>query len=144
MNNENELREKFIAAAICLMQRLRLKEESRLEEQPLCKIQKASGRLALEICQQPQALSYLENPTKRRPPWIQATVHVDTVNHPANQYLRWLMLKLDIRIEEAKGIMHIAQHPLNDTALQIILNDPLYANLHQIGTRLLSVRNSHG
>ena len=143
MNAEEILREKFISAAIRLMQRLRLKEECLQQSQPLCRTHKASGRLAIEICRQPISLSYIENPRLRKSPWIEAPVHIETVNHPVNQYIRWLLIELDIRIEQANKIVQLTPKPLTKSALQVILNDPLYAKVHQLGTSLLELRMGH-
>ena len=126
-------------ALLRLYEGLRTQEQAHEEELPISKLRKSAGSVVHQLCTHPQSIIYLEGPTRRMIPWTMQPSWTEGYNHPANRYIHWLLQQIGLPVPKVLG--QIPAAPLSNAALPVVLNDPLYADVHRIGTKILKRQN---
>ena len=128
-------REQLSIALHRLYEVLRKQEQYSEEELPLAKLTKPGGNLIHQLCRHPQTLIYLQNPERNSIPWALQPSWKEGYNHPANRYIQWLLLQLQIPAPQM--LRNIPPEPLSNAAIPVVFNDPYYAEVHRIATQIL-------
>ena len=139
MNNKTQLLAELQSALALLLEALRTREIYQEEERPLSMTKKASGGFVNRICRQAEVIIHLEAPQRQRIPWIEQPSWKQSFDHPANQYVCWILQRVNIQLPPTSPLAKITPAPLCNASLQVILNDPLYAEVHRIGSILITL-----
>ena len=132
------LQEQLSLALNQLLEVLRTQEQYEEEERLLSKLTKPGGNLIHDLCRQSQTLIYLHSPSRKSVPWALQPSWREGYNHPANRYIKWLLLHLEMPVPPK--LQQVPPEPLSNAAIPVLFNDPFYAKVYRLGMKILQQR----